>query len=309
MSFSTVLFREGKLSYRIFSTARKMSAEPHMEGKLSHNILQPARKMSTKMFGENKLPYCVPVPARKMSTDPMELFTADKLSYRILTPEHRDAALIVLARAFCTEPATSALGEIRPEMRTELHDWVEFVDYWMDHCSSNGLSVMAMDVERGSIAGVAIVRDLMMVPPGFYEKYTSGNKTLSPWMNFLWHMDAEATKKMPELGEPGKAVDFWMGAVHPNYRGSKIMSRLFPATFPLAQQAGFKYGTAETTNAVTSQLCFANEFTAVHEEEAAEWLWRGEPLYTNQKKPHGKWTFWVKDLQTGGHERALPLQV
>ena len=61
-----------------------------------------------------------------------------------------------------------------------------------------------------------------MVPPGFDDKYKSETKTLSPWMGFLWHMDAEAIKKMVELGEPGKAVDLWFLGVHPDYRFNPI---------------------------------------------------------------------------------------
>ena len=103
-------------------------------------------------------------------------------------------------------------------MKTEYIDWLEFVDYWMEHCSTNGLSVVALDKENCRVAGVFIVRDLLMVPPGFDDKYKSDAKSLSPWMGFLWHMDSEAIKKMPELGQPGKAVDLWFLGVHPDYR-------------------------------------------------------------------------------------------
>ena len=226
----------------------------------------------------------------------MELFREGKFAYQVLTPQHHDAALIVLARAFCTEPVCSALAEIKPGMETHLHDWVEFIDYWMDHCASNGLSVIAIDVDKGSLAGVFIVRDLLMVPPGFREKYTAIDKTLSPWMNFLWHMDSEATAKMPELGEHGKAVDLWFLGVHPDYRGNMIANHLTKAVLPLAKKAGFKYATIEATNAFTSKAALHNKFKAVHDEEAARWHWNGEPLYTNAKEPHGTWTFWVKNL-------------
>ena len=142
----------------------------------------------------------------------------------------------MLARAFCSEPACSDVAEVsflenssfsaskldsfklRPDMKTKYIDWLEFVDYWMEHCSTNGLSVVALDKENCRVAGVFIVRDLLMVPPGFDEKYKSDTKSLSPWMGFLWHMDSEAIKKMPELGEPGKAVDLWFLGVHPDYR-------------------------------------------------------------------------------------------
>ena len=61
-------------------------------------------------------------------------------------------------------------------------DWVEFVDYWMDHCSSNGLSVIAVDPKCNRVAGAFIVRDLLMIPEGFDKKYSSDEKTLTPWM-------------------------------------------------------------------------------------------------------------------------------
>ena len=228
----------------------------------------------------------------------MELFREGKFSYCILTPDYRDAALIVLARAFCSEPVCSAVGEVRPEMKTNLHDWVEFVDYWMDHCASNGLSVIALDVEKSRIAGVFIIRDLLMVPPGFHTKYTSDNKTLTPWMNFLWYMDAEATKKMPELGEVGKAIDLWFLGVLPEYRGNRIASHLTSSVLPMCADAGFKYANIEATNAFTSKAALSNKFTSVFSKKAADWLWKGSPVYSGANPPHGTWTFWVKELQT-----------
>ena len=38
---------------------------------------------------------------------------------------------------------------------------------------------------------------------GFDDKYKSDEKTLSPWMGFLWHMDAEAIKKVAVHFNPG----------------------------------------------------------------------------------------------------------
>ena len=65
---------------------------------------------------------------------------------------------MVLSRAFVTEPVCSAIEEIKPNMKTHLYDWVEFVDYWMDHCSSNQMSVFALDEENHRVAGAFIVR-------------------------------------------------------------------------------------------------------------------------------------------------------
>lgn len=84
------------------------------------------------------------------------------------------------------------------------------------------MSVIAIDETKHCLAGVFIVRDLLMIPKGFKEKYSSNEKTLTPWMNFLWWMDAEATKIIPQLGESGKAVDLWFLGVRPDYRGHGI---------------------------------------------------------------------------------------
>merc|ERR1712038_2007200 len=78
---------------------------------------------------------------QKMSNSTTGLFTEGNFTYHVLTPAHKDAAHAVLARAFCSEPACSDVAEVRPDMETEYIDWLEFVDYWMDHCSTNGLSV------------------------------------------------------------------------------------------------------------------------------------------------------------------------
>jgi len=232
-----------------------------------------------------------------MSNSSTELFTEGKFSYHVLTPAHKDAAHAVLSRAFCSEPACSDVAEVRPDMKTEYIDWLEFVDYWMEHCSTNGLSVVALDKENCRVAGVFIVRDLLMVPPGFDDKYKSDAKSLSPWMGFLWHMDSEAIKKMPELGEPGKAVDLWFLGVHPDYRGNKIANFLTKGVMSLLKTSGFKYGTIEATNAFTSKAATWNNFSPVYSMEAKDFLWKGEPIYTNVKPPHGTWTFWVKEIQ------------
>lgn len=227
-----------------------------------------------------------------------ELFTEGKFSYHVLTPVHQDAAHAVLARAFCSEPTTSDLAKIKPEMKAEYIDWLEFIDYWMEHCASNGLSVVALDKENCRVAGAFIARDLLMIPPGFDDKYKSDEKILSPLMGLCWHVDAEAIKKMPELGEPGKTVDLWCLGVHPDYRGNKIANYLTKGIMGLLKKSGsFKYATIEATNAFTSKAAACNNFTAVHSVEAKDFLWKGEPIYTNVEPPHGTWIFWVKDIQ------------
>jgi ribosomal protein S18 acetylase RimI-like enzyme len=191
----------------------------------------------------------------------MELFREGSFSYRVLDAKLRDEALIVLSRAFCSEPVVDALGQISSDMKVGLSDWVEFVEYWMDHCATNGLSVIAVDEDNYRVAGVFIVRDLFYLPPGFDEKYgratkeQSHHKALAPWMNFLLDLDALASQHHEPLqkAQLGEFVDFWFLGVHPDYRGRKIANQLIRGIIPLVQQAGYKYATIEATSYFTSQ--------------------------------------------------------
>ena len=237
-----------------------------------------------------------------------ELFKEKGLSYRILTSEFRDETLMVLSRAFCTEPVVNALVQIKPEMETHLHDWVEFVEYWMPYCSTNGLSVIAVDEENHRVAGAFIVRDLFFMPPGFEEKYGKNHqvtgKTLAPWMNFLWDLDEAASKQFELLqaAKLGEFVDLWFLGVHPDYRGRKIANSLIKGIIPLITKAGYKYGTIEATSYFTSQAAKFNGFEPVVNIEASSWVWDGSPLYINAPQPHGVWTFWIKSLQNNDQQ-------
>ena len=74
------------------------------------------------------------------SNSKRELFKEGGLVYQVFFSQ-KDAAGAVLARSFCTEPVCDALGKLNLMMKTHYHDWVEFVDYWMDHCATNGYIV------------------------------------------------------------------------------------------------------------------------------------------------------------------------
>jgi len=227
------------------------------------------------------------------------LFVEGEFEYHVLRPDQKDATHAVLARAFCTEPAVNDLGQRCQQWETKFIDWLEFVDYWMDHCSSNGLSVIAISRKDARVAGAFIVRDLLMVPDGFDAKYKSDGKTLSPWMGFLWHMDAQAIKRMPELGLKGNAVDLWFLGVHPDYRGNKIANYLTRGVLQLLETSGFKYGTIEATSAFTSHAARWNGFKEVYSMKTNEFLWKGKPLYSSlegSEGGHGTWTFWVKEI-------------
>ena len=103
---------------------------------------------------------------------------------------------------------------------------------------------------------------------------------------------------MPELaGELGRTVDLWCLGVHPDYRGNRIANFLTKAVLLVLRTSGFRYATIEATNAFTSRAAEWNGFTAVCRMKAKDFLWKGEPLFTNVEPPHGTWTFWAKDLE------------
>ena len=48
-------------------------------------------------------------------------------------------------------------------LKVGVHNWVEFLEYTMDHCIATGLSVIAVDVDNSRIAGVLLVKDFNYV--------------------------------------------------------------------------------------------------------------------------------------------------
>jgi ribosomal protein S18 acetylase RimI-like enzyme len=210
------------------------------------------------------------------------------LSYKVLTPPFRDAACVMLARAFCNEPNVGT--------KASFVDWVEFVDFWMDHCCQNGLSVVCIDENQHRLAGVFLVRDFTFFPKGFLARYTDAASNLTPWMQFLLHLDRVAQQKKVEL-TTDKVVDLWFLGVHPDYSGRKIANVLMRETLPLVRKAGFKWATIEATSFFTSQAARFNQFEPVVEIDSEDFVWLGQKVFTKTEKPHGRWIFWVKNLQ------------
>jgi len=227
------------------------------------------------------------------------LFIQGDFEYHILRPDYKDAAHVVLARAFCTEPVLSELGTRENDWETTFMDWLEFVNFWMEHCSTNGLSVIAISRDDRRVAGVFIVRDLHYMPDGFDEKYKSDDNKLTPWMGFLNQVKDEAFTRKPELLVPGNTVEFWFLGVHPDFRGNKIANYLIKGVLQILPTTGFKYGMIEATSAFTSHAARWNGFTEVYSMKTDEFLWKGKPIYSSLEGSvggHGTWTFWMKEL-------------
>ena len=177
-------------------------------------------------------------------------------------------------------------------------EFLHFTEYWMDHASTNGMSVVAIDEKDHKVAGALIAVDFSFEPEGFEERYTNEKNNLTPLMSIIWQLDKEAVEKMPELGEKGKTVDFFMLGIHPDYRGRKLASPILKTVTKLAKENGtYKYAIGECTNFISVLIAKKQKWTIVHEIECKDWLYKGKPFYTNCKKPNGKMTFVVLDLQ------------
>ncbi len=125
-------------------------------------------------------------------------------------------------------------------------EWLHFTEYWMDRASTNGMSVVAIDEKDHRVAGGFIAVDFSFEPEGFEERYTNEKNNLTPFMSMLWQLDKEAVEKMPELGEKGKTVDFFMIGIHSDYRGRKLANPMFKTVTKLAKENGtYKYAIAE----------------------------------------------------------------
>jgi GNAT superfamily N-acetyltransferase len=174
-------------------------------------------------------------------------------------------------------------------------EWFEVVDFWMDHCCENGLLVVAIDETEHRVVGAFLVRDLSFFPAGFLERYSDASVTLTPWMQFLLHLDRAAEAKQATLSSD-KVVDLWFLGVHPEYTGRKIANHLMKQTLPLVRKAGFRWATVEATSYFTSQAARLNRFEPVAEIGSDEFMWLGQQVFGNTEKPHGRRIFWVKDL-------------
>lgn len=184
-------------------------------------------------------------------------------------------------------------------MKIRLIDWLELVDIFMDDCSTNGLSAIAIDKKTRKVVATILVKDLALMPQDSFQKYETTNVPLSAFIAQIIQLDNEAMKNYPDLKlaeKPGYGVDFWMLGVHPDYRGKNLAQKMFECTVPLAKNKGYNIVVAETTGAFSANL-FRNNFAKeVCRINAREFTWKGEKVFQSIRKPHGEWRYWVKNL-------------
>ena len=154
------------------------------------------------------------------------------------------------------------------------------------------------DPRKHRVAGVFIVRDMLITPKGFDATYSSKEKTLTPWMQLILSMEREVIQVMPELIEEGKTAELCFLGIHPDYRGNRISNSLVKGALPLCKRNGFKFATIEATSYFTSKAAQFHGFKEVFSINVEDRLWIDQALKSTAEEPHGKWKFWVKNLET-----------
>jgi len=220
---------------------------------------------------------------------------ADDITYDVVRPKHRQGVSAVLTRAFVDEPSTAGQAIGRPSYA----HWRQFTEMYMDECSTNGLSIVALDGrDGGTVAGAFINRDFLRPPdPSFAELFTESSP-FGPVAKALEIIDEAWFAQHPEIDRTrtGRVVDLWMVGVHPGYRGCGIAAELTRRSLQRVAQAGFEYAVIECTGAYSQRLMAEAGCTPVFELPYADFFWKGEAVFKNVPPPHTKWVICEKKL-------------
>lgn len=215
--------------------------------------------------------------------------------YDIAQPVHRSGVLEVLAEAFVQEPSSAHQAVGRPSY----DHWYGFTEFYVDECTTNGLSAVALDARNANtVVGVLITRDFLTPPDPQCEAYVAQIDAFGPIEAAVDLLDKAWFERHPDLaaGQTGRVVDLWMGGVRPGYRERGIATGLGRICLERASRAGFEYAIAECTGAYSQHLVEAAGFSSVHELPYADFLWNGEAIFKNVPGPHDKWAIYEKAL-------------
>lgn len=217
---------------------------------------------------------------------------AADIFYDVVRPTHRQQVLEVLTRAFVNEPSTAGQSIGRPSEA----QWRRFTDLYMDECTTNGLSIVALDGR--TVAGAFINRDFLRSPDPRIFKFVDDPSPFGPVAKALEIIDEAWFAKHPEIHrtQTGRVADLWMVGVHPDYRGHGIASRLVRLSLQQVAQAGFEYAVIECTGAYSQRAMEAAGCSSVYELPYADFVWKGETIFKNVPPPHSKWAIYEKKL-------------
>jgi GNAT superfamily N-acetyltransferase len=218
--------------------------------------------------------------------------------YQVLTPGQRDAAAMVIARSFCTEP----LGSSLPVALT-ISYYLTGIDHWIDYCANNGACVIAIDTEQHRIAGVCINRDRrwkeIAHSPEYEAWFFNPSRPTYAVGEIFKELGSLAEDAAPELQEEaiGICMDLYVLAVHPDYRGKGIACNMARVCEPLVKSMGYKHHTVGASSKFTAEICRKLGFNLIAELDAKKYELDGKKVFEGVQEPHGMVTYWIKHLE------------
>jgi len=198
--------------------------------------------------------------------------------YAVATEEFGDAIVAVLSESFSREPMSAALG------LTAL-DLEPLVARFVPECTTNGLSVIAVPVDRpDTLAGVFICRDFKSpMPKDIAEDFP----WFSPIVEALSMVDKAYEAKRPGL-MLGEVVDLWMVGVPPISRFAKrgIASTLFRVSAELGRVRGFKRCVTECTGDYSQMAARKSGFQERARLSYRDFRFEGRAVFAGIEAPH-----------------------
>jgi ribosomal protein S18 acetylase RimI-like enzyme len=154
----------------------------------------------------------------------------------------------------------------------------------MPDCTSNGLSVMAVDDSApDTVAGVLINRDFKLpLPDGVPDAFA----WFLPIATALMNVDTVYETERPNL-QVGDAVDLWMLGVDAERFGRRgIGGRLIQLATELARDRGFSRCVTECTGHYSQAAAERAGFTEITRLAYKDFRFDGRPVFDGVSAPH-----------------------
>lgn len=208
----------------------------------------------------------------------------------------RQDAFRVIAESFVDEPASTSLLPDDRVLRSK--GWTQFVNHFVDECSSNEMSVACIDQTTQKVVAALILRDFSSPLPLLVEEVmTKWNDVemsqhcdyifLGPLLELLVDVDTKYLEKQHPNGlESDVVVDFWMGGTHVDYRNRGLFKLCLVKSIELAREKGFKYGVGECTGAFSAKAMISVGTTSIAATEYATFQVSNGQVGLNVEPPH-----------------------
>ncbi len=215
------------------------------------------------------------------------LHTENGIRYVVATGQERSQIVRLLSESFCREPMSAILGATAADL-------APLVERFMPECTSNGLSVMALDDrEPGTVAGVLINRDFKLpLPDGVPDAFA----WFLPIATALGSVDTVFEEKRPSL-QVGDALDLWMLGVDSARFGQRgIGGQLVRLSTALARERGFARCVTECTGHFSQSAAERAGFTEVTRLRYKDFRFEGRPVFAGVSAPHTHLALYEREL-------------